>query len=119
MSYQVFARKYRPRTFDDVLGQDHVVTTLRNAIEGERLAHAYLFVGPAGVGKREAAGIFAGELFAAADPAGAERHRRLAADLLHPMFKIGYRAALRARFIRNYWVLYLVMLAGWMLKVLH
>ena len=44
MSYQVFARKYRPRTFDDVLGQDHVVTTLRNAIEADRLAHAYLFV---------------------------------------------------------------------------
>ena len=51
MSYQVFARKYRPRTFDDILGQDHVVTTLRNAIEGERLAHAYLFVGPRGTGK--------------------------------------------------------------------
>ena len=39
-SYQVFARKYRPRTFEDVLGQDHVVQTLRNAIEQERLAHA-------------------------------------------------------------------------------
>jgi len=44
---------------------------------------------------------------------------RVAADLLHPVFKIGYRAALRARFIRNYWVLYLVLLAGWLLKVLH
>jgi len=59
MSYQVFARKYRPRTFDDILGQDHVVTTLRNAIEGERLAHAYLFVGPRGTGKTSTARIFA------------------------------------------------------------
>lgn len=59
MSYQVFARKYRPRTFDDVLGQDHVVTTLRNAIKGERLAHAYLFVGPRGTGKTSTARIFA------------------------------------------------------------
>ncbi|MCB1100336.1 MAG: DNA polymerase III subunit gamma/tau [Verrucomicrobiae bacterium] len=56
-SYQVFARKYRPRTFDDVLGQDHVVQTLRNAIEQERLAHAYLFVGPRGTGKTSTARI--------------------------------------------------------------
>ena len=59
MSYQVFARKYRPRTFDDILGQDHVVTTLRNAIDGDRLAHAYLFVGPRGTGKTSTARIFA------------------------------------------------------------
>lgn len=59
MSYQVFARKYRPRTFADVLGQDHVVQTLRNAIEQERLAHAYLFVGPRGTGKTSTARIFA------------------------------------------------------------
>ncbi len=59
MSYQVFARKYRPRTFDDVLGQDHVVRTLRNAIEQNRLAHAYLFVGPRGTGKTSTARIFA------------------------------------------------------------
>ncbi|MCH1509207.1 MAG: hypothetical protein L7T84_08395, partial [Akkermansiaceae bacterium] len=57
VSYQVFARKYRPRTFDDVLGQDHVVQTLRNAIEQERLAHAYLFVGPRGTGKTSTARI--------------------------------------------------------------
>jgi DNA polymerase III subunit gamma/tau len=56
-SYQVFARKYRPRTFEDVLGQDHVVQTLRNAIEQERLAHAYLFVGPRGTGKTSTARI--------------------------------------------------------------
>ncbi|MDP0489641.1 MAG: DNA polymerase III subunit gamma/tau [Verrucomicrobiota bacterium JB023] len=59
MSYQVFARKYRPRTFSDVLGQDHVVQTLRNAIEQNRLAHAYLFVGPRGTGKTSTARIFA------------------------------------------------------------
>lgn len=59
MSYQVFARKYRPQTFDDVLGQDHVVQTLKNAIEQKRLAHAYLFVGPRGTGKTSTARIFA------------------------------------------------------------
>lgn len=59
MSYQVFARKYRPLTFDDVLGQEHVVRTLRNAIEQNRLAHAYLFVGPRGTGKTSTARIFA------------------------------------------------------------
>ncbi len=59
MSYQVFARKYRPRTFADLLGQDHVVRTLRNAIAQNRLAHAYLFVGPRGTGKTSTARIFA------------------------------------------------------------
>ena len=59
MSYQVFARKYRPQLFDEVLGQDAVVRTLRNAIKSERLAHAYLFVGPRGVGKTSTARIFA------------------------------------------------------------
>ena len=59
VSYQVFARKYRPKTFADVLGQDHVVRTLRNAIAKNRLAHAYLFVGPRGTGKTSTARIFA------------------------------------------------------------
>ena len=59
MSYQVFARKYRPKTFDDVLGQDHVVRTLRNAIAQNRIAHAYLFVGPRGTGKTSTARILA------------------------------------------------------------
>jgi DNA polymerase-3 subunit gamma/tau len=59
ISYKVFARKYRPRTFDHVLGQDHVVQTLRNAITQERLAHAYLFVGPRGTGKTSIARILA------------------------------------------------------------
>ena len=59
MSYQVFARKYRPKTFDDVLGQEHVVRTLRNAITQNRIAHAYLFVGPRGTGKTSTARILA------------------------------------------------------------
>ncbi len=59
MSYQVFARKYRPKTFKDVLGQDHVVSTLRNAIKRDRLAHAWLFVGPRGTGKTSTARILA------------------------------------------------------------
>ncbi len=59
MSYQVFARKYRPKTFDDVLGQSHVVQTLKNAIQQDRLAHAYLFVGPRGTGKTSTARILA------------------------------------------------------------
>ena len=59
MSYQVFARKYRPQTFDDLVGQAHVVTTLKNAIEQNRLAHAYLFVGPRGTGKTSTARILA------------------------------------------------------------
>ena len=58
-SYQVFARKYRPLTFKDILGQDHVVQTLTNAIEQNRLAHAYLFVGPRGTGKTSTARILA------------------------------------------------------------
>lgn len=68
MSYQVFARKYRPRTFADVLGQDHVVRTLTNAIEQKRLAHAYLFVGPRGTGKTSTARIFAKALNCSGGP---------------------------------------------------
>ncbi len=59
VSYTVFARKYRPRTFADVLGQDHVVRTLSNAIAKDRLAQAYLFVGPRGTGKTSTARILA------------------------------------------------------------
>ena len=57
--YQVIARKWRPQKFDDVVGQDHVVRTLKNAIERDRIAHAYLFVGPRGTGKTTTARIFA------------------------------------------------------------
>ena len=59
VSYQVFARKYRPQTFDEVVGQEHITRTLRNAIEQNRLAHAYLFVGPRGTGKTSTARILA------------------------------------------------------------
>jgi len=59
VSYQVFARKYRPQTFDDLVGQTHVSRTLKNAVEQNRLAHAYLFVGPRGVGKTSTARILA------------------------------------------------------------
>jgi DNA polymerase-3 subunit gamma/tau len=59
VSYQVFARKYRPQTFDSVVGQQHITRTLKNAIEQNRLAHAYLFVGPRGVGKTSTARILA------------------------------------------------------------
>ena len=59
MSYQVFARKYRPQVFDDILGQNHVVQTLKNAVEQQRLAHAYLFVGPRGTGKTSTARVLA------------------------------------------------------------
>ncbi len=59
MSYTVFARKYRPQTFDEVVGQDHITQTLKNAIEQDRLAHAYIFVGPRGTGKTSTARILA------------------------------------------------------------
>ena len=59
MSYEVFARKYRPQTFDDLVGQAHVSRTLKNAVEQNRLAHAYLFVGPRGIGKTSTARILA------------------------------------------------------------
>ncbi len=62
MSYEVFARKYRPQTFDDLVGQAHVSRTLRNAVAQNRLAHAYLFVGPRGIGKTSTARILAKSL---------------------------------------------------------
>ncbi|WP_412070088.1 DNA polymerase III subunit gamma/tau [Rubrivirga sp. IMCC43871] len=57
--FTVTARKYRPQTFDDLVAQEHVAETLRNAITRKRLAHAYLFSGPRGVGKTTAARILA------------------------------------------------------------
>jgi DNA polymerase-3 subunit gamma/tau len=57
--YQVIARKYRPQSFDDVLNQDHIKTTLRNAIEQNRIAHGYIFSGQRGTGKTTTARIVA------------------------------------------------------------
>jgi DNA polymerase III subunit gamma/tau len=62
VSYEVFARKYRPQTFDDLVGQGHVSRTLKNAVAQNRLAHAYLFVGPRGIGKTSTARILAKSL---------------------------------------------------------
>ena len=59
MAYQVTARKWRPQKFSDMVGQEHIARTLRNAIVSGRIAHAYLFVGPRGIGKTTSARIFA------------------------------------------------------------
>ena len=58
-NYIVSARKYRPMTFDTVVGQHALTTTLKNAVKSGKLAHAYLFCGPRGVGKTTCARIFA------------------------------------------------------------
>src|SRR4051794_10130320 len=74
MSYQVIARKWRPQKFDDVVGQQQVTRTLRNALASGRLAHAFVFAGPRGVGKTTTARILARALNCVngptADPCG-------------------------------------------------
>lgn len=69
MSYEVLARKYRPQTFSGLTGQDHVSQTLKNAIEGGRVAHAFLFTGARGVGKTSSARILAKALNCEQGPA--------------------------------------------------
>jgi DNA polymerase-3 subunit gamma/tau len=59
MSYQVIARKWRPQLFGEVVGQSHITTTLRHAVERDRVGHAYLFAGPRGVGKTTTARLLA------------------------------------------------------------
>lgn len=59
MTYTVFALKWRPKNFEEIIGQDHIVNTLKNALQKNRLAHAYLFAGPRGVGKTTTARILA------------------------------------------------------------
>ena len=66
--YQVIARRWRPKQFDELVGQDHIVRTLSNAIESQRIAHAYLFVGPRGTGKTSTARLFAKALNAEGGP---------------------------------------------------
>ena len=66
MSYQVLARKWRPQTFDAVVGQDAITRTLRNALASGRIAHAYLFAGPRGIGKTTTARLLARALLCAA-----------------------------------------------------
>jgi len=74
MSYQVLARKWRPQRFEDVVGQQHVTTTLRNALTSGRLAQAFVFAGARGVGKTTTARILARALNCVngptADPCG-------------------------------------------------
>ena len=67
-AYQVIARRWRPKQFDELVGQDHIVKTLTNAIESNRIAHAYLFVGPRGTGKTSTARLFAKALNAEGGP---------------------------------------------------
>jgi DNA polymerase-3 subunit gamma/tau len=75
LSYQVLARKYRPATFDEVVGQDAITRTLRNALASGRIAHAYLFAGPRGIGKTTTARLLARALLCperkGSDPCGA------------------------------------------------
>jgi DNA polymerase-3 subunit gamma/tau len=68
MAYLVMARKWRPKSFDEMVGQEHIAKTLRNAIESGRIAHAFLFTGTRGVGKTTAARILAKALNCAQGP---------------------------------------------------
>ena len=89
MSYQALYRKYRPQTFDDVVGQQAIVQTLKNAIIQDRIAHAYLFCGPRGTGKTSIAKIFARMLNCTSDtdrPCGHCENCKMALSGSHPDF---------------------------------
>ena len=80
MSYTVLARRYRSRTFEDVVGQEHISRTLKAAIQTNRVAHAYLFCGTRGVGKTSMARIFAAALCAPDTFADLKPHKELKSD---------------------------------------
>jgi len=80
MSYQVLARKYRPKNFETLVGQEHVVRALTHALHSGRLHHAYLFTGTRGVGKTTLSRILANRSIASAPMARAASRPSLAAS---------------------------------------
>lgn len=87
MAYQALYRKYRPTNFDEVVGQTHIIQTLKNAIVQNRIAHAYLFCGPRGTGKTSIAKIFARTLNCTNNqdaPCGVCENCKMAANGSHP-----------------------------------
>ncbi|NOZ23585.1 MAG: DNA polymerase III subunit gamma/tau [Planctomycetes bacterium] len=83
MSYLVLARKYRPKTFDDFVGQEAIAQTLRNAVDSDRVAHAYLFSGDRGLGKTSMVRVFAKALNCVKGPTGKPCNKCEACQAIH------------------------------------